>query len=135
MTVAIAVLIVAPSCSMNYPSRPEAESACREWQAQVAKVDYERELLGFEKITKFEQENPRPDGAFWDDEIIDWEEQKLAYAAKTIHESVAISPRYCQLEPEAPQFLGYENNVIKNGSYRDEAEKKGEWTVVRYFRY
>jgi len=36
---------------MNYPSRPEALSACREWQALKVKVDYECELLGFEKIT------------------------------------------------------------------------------------
>ena len=98
MAVAIAVLIVAPSCSMNYPSRSEAESACREWQAQESKVDYERELLGFEKRTKFEQENPRPVAAFWDDEIIEWEKQKLAYASKTIVESVAMSSRYCQSE-------------------------------------
>ena len=120
---------------MNYPSRSEAESACREWEGEEAKVDYERELLGFEKRTKFEQENPRPDAAFWDDEIIDWDKKKLAYASKKIIESVAISPRYCQSEQETSQILGYENNAIKNGSYRDEAGKKGEWTVVRYFRY
>lgn len=132
---AIVVLIVAPSCSTNYPSKSEAESACREWQGQQAKVDHERELLGFEKRTKFEQENPRPDAAFWDDEIIDWEKQKLAYASKTIRESVAISPRYCQSEQETSQFLGYENNAIKNGTYRDELGKKGEWTVVKHFRY
>ena len=132
---AFAVLIVAPSCSINYPSRSIAESACREWEAQEAKVDHERELLGFEKRTKFEQENPRPDAAFWDDEIIDWEKQKLAYASKTIRENVAISPRYCQSEQETSQFLGYENNAIKNGTYRDELGKKGEWTVVKHFRY
>ena len=135
LAVAIVVLIVAPSCSTNYPSKSEAESACREWQGQQAKVDHERELLGFEKRTKFEQENPRPDAAFWDDEIIDWEKQKLAYASKTIRESVAISPRYCQSEQETSQFLGYENNAIKNGTYRDELGKKGEWTVVKHFRY
>ena len=135
LIVAIAVLIVAPSCSMDYPSRSEAESACSEWESQEDKVDFERELLGFEKRTKYEQENPRPDAAFWDDEIINWEKKKLAYASKTIRESVAISPRYCQSEQETSQFLGYENNAIKNGSYRDEAGKKGEWTVVRHFRY
>ena len=129
------MLIVAPSCSINYPSRSEAENACREWEAQEAKVDHERELLGFEKRTKFERENPRPDAAFWDDEIIDWEKQKLAYASKTILESVAISPRYCQSEQESSQFLGYENNAIKKGIYRDEAGKKGEWAVVKHFRY
>ena len=123
MAVAIAVLIVAPSCSMNYPSRSEAESACREWQAQESKVDYERELLGFEKRTKFEQENPRPDAAFWDDQIIDWEKQKLAYASKTIVESVAMSSRYCQLEQDNSRFLGYENDAIKKRTYRDEAGK------------
>ncbi|WP_067094815.1 hypothetical protein [Synechococcus sp. MIT S9508] len=135
MAVAIAVLIVAPSCSMNYPSRSEAESACREWQAQEAKVDYERELLGFEKRIKFEQENPRPDAAFWDDQIIDWEKQKLAYASKTIVESVVMSSRYCQSEQENSRFLGFENDAIKKGTYRDEAGKKGEWRVVKNFRY
>ena len=135
LAVAIVVLIVASSCSTNYPSKSEAESACSEWQGQEAKVDHERELLGFEKRTKFEQENPRPDAAFWDDEIIEWEKQKLAYASKTIRESVAISPRYCQSEQETSQFLGYENNAIKNGTYRDELGKKGEWTVVKHFRY
>ena len=135
LAVAFAVLIVAPSCSINYPSRSIAESACRAWEAQEAKVDHERELLGFEKRTKFEQENPRPDAAFWDDEIIDWEKQKLAYASKTILQRFAISPRYCQPEQETSQVLGYENNAIKKGIYRDEPGKKGEWTVVKHFRY
>ena len=120
---------------MNYPSRSKAESACSEWEGQEAKFGYKRELLGFEKRTKFERENPRPDAAFWDDEIIDWDKKKLSYASKTIRESVAISPRYCQSEQETSQVLGYENNAIKNGTYRDEAGKKGEWTVVRHFRY
>ena len=67
--------------------------------------------------------------------IRDRDKKKLAYASKKIVESVAISPRYCQSEQDTSQFLGYENNAIKNGSYRDEAGKKGEWTVVRHFRY
>ena len=129
------MLIVAASCSMNYSSRSQAESACSEWKEQEAKVDYERELLGFEKRTKFERDNPRPDAAFWDDEIIDWDKQKSAYASETILESIAMSPRYCQSEQETSQVLGYENNAIKNGTYRDEVGKKGEWTAVRSFRY
>ena len=132
---AVVVLILTPSCSIGFSSRSDADSACREWESQVEKVGYERELLGFEKRTKFEQENPRPDAAFWDDEIIDWEKQKLAYASSPISETVAVSPRYCQAEPETSQFLGYENNAIKNGNYQDEVAQKGEWTVVKHFRY
>ena len=135
LVVTIVVVLMASSCSINYASRSDAENACREWEAQEAKVDYERELLGFEKRTKFEQENPRPKAAFWDDEIIDWEKDKLAYASKTIRESVAISPRYCQSDQETTQVLGFENKVIKNGIYRDEPGKKGEWSVVEHFRY
>ena len=135
LAVAIIVLVLVPSCSLNYPSRSEAESACSEWEGREGKLEYERELLGFEKRTKFEQENPRPDAAFWDDAIIDWEKRKLVYASKPIRENVAISPRYCQSEQETSQFLGYENEAIKNGTYQDEAGKKGEWTVVKHFRY
>ena len=62
------MMMVTAACSMDYPSRTEAESACDKWEASEKKVDYERELLGFEKRTKFEQDNPRPDAAFWDDE-------------------------------------------------------------------
>ena len=132
---AFVVLITVPSCSMGYPSRSEAESACSAWESQEDKVDYQRELLGFEKRTKFEQENPRPDAAFWDDEIMEWEKQKLAYASKMITETVAVSPRSCQEQQETSQFLGYENNAIKNGTYQDELGKKGEWIVVKHFRY
>ena len=120
---------------MNYSSRSEAQSACREWQAQEAKVDYERELLGFEKRIKFEKENPRPDAAFWDDEIIDWEKKKLAYTSKAIVESVAMSSPYCQSDQENLRFLGYENDAIKKRTYRDEVGKKGEWAVVKHFHY
>ena len=120
---------------MRYSSRSEAESACNEWEDQEDKVDYERELLGFEKRRKFEQDNPRPDAAFWDDAIIVWEKQKLDYASKTISEYVAISPRGCQEQLETSQFLGLENTVIKNGSYQDEPGKKGDWVVVKHFRY
>ncbi len=132
--VVFALTLIA-SCSMGFSSRPEAESACRQWQGQVETVGYKRELLGFEKRTKFEQENPRPDAAFWDDEIIDWEKQKLAYASTPISETVEMSPRYCQVDIETSQFLGYENNAIKNGTYQVEAGKKGEWMVVKHFRY
>ena len=123
------------SCSMNYPSRSEAETACSEWESDEEKVTYERELLGFEKRTKFESENPRPDAAFWDDEIRDWEKQKLAYASKPVRETVSISPRYCQEEQETSQFLGYENISIKNGTFQDEEGEKGEWIVKNHFRY
>lgn len=132
---AVVVLILIPSCSMGFSLRSEAESACSEWESQEDKVGYERELLGFEKRTKFEQENPRPEAAFWDDEIIDWEKKKLAYASLRISEPVAMSPRYCRLEQETSQFLGYENNAIKNGTYQDVEGKKGDWMVVKHFRY
>lgn len=132
---AVGVLILVPSCSMGYPSRSEAERACHEWESQEDKVEYERELLGFEKRRKFEQDNPRPDAAFWDDEIRDWEKQKLAYASKMVSETVAVSPRTCQEEQQTSQFLGYENNAIRNGSYQDEVGKKGQWTLVKHFRY
>ena len=134
LLVAFVVMLMA-SCSMNYSSRSEAEMACADWGSDAKKVTYERELLGFEKRTKFESENPRPDAAFWDDEIKDWEKQKLAYASKTVSESVSVSPRYCQEEQETSQFLGYENDAIKNGTYQDELGKKGEWAVKKHFRY
>ena len=118
---------------MNYPSRSEAESACREWQAQESKVDYERELLGFEKRTKFEQENPRPDAAFWDDQIIDWEKQKLAYASKTIVESVAMGSSYCQLEQENSRFLGYNNDAIKKRPIGMKRENRASGELLNIF--
>ena len=129
------MMMVTAACSMDYPSRTEAESACDKWEASEKKVDYERELLGFEKRTKFEQDNPRPDAAFWDDEIKEWEKQKLAFASESISETISINPRYCQEEEQTSQFLGYQNNEIKNGTYQDEVGKKGEWKVVRHFRY
>ena len=134
LVVAMVLMFIA-SCSLNYPSRSEAETACDQWESAQEKVTYQRELLGFEKRTKFEQENPRPDAAFWDDEIKDWEKQKLAYASKPVIETVSISPRYCQEEQQTSQFLGYENNAIKDGTYQDEEGKKGEWVVKKHFRY
>jgi len=46
---------------------------------QEANFDYERELLGFGKRTRFEKREPRPDEAFGKDEIIDWEKISLCF--------------------------------------------------------
>ena len=35
-----------------------ADQACNEWMSEENLLSYERELLGFEKRTKFEAENP-----------------------------------------------------------------------------
>ena len=76
-----------------------ADQACNEWMSEENLLSYERELLGFEKRTKFEAENPRPDAAYWDDEIIDWENRKAAYASQSITERKDISSRYCMDHP------------------------------------
>jgi len=119
----------------KHPSRLEAEKACLEWDAQEVSFNYERELLGFEKRQKFEQEHPRPDAAYWDDEIIEWDEQKKAYAETRVTEVETIGSRYCEDDQQSMQFLGYENDAVHQGTYQDLSGQKGEWRVVRRFRY
>lgn len=92
-------------------------------------------MLGFEKINKFEKENPRPNAAYWDDIIVDWEEEKNAYASKSIKENNRISSRYCLEDQDSSSVFGLENNSIKEGTYVDEEGKKGEWKTVKSFRY
>ena len=119
LTVSLFVAVCASSCSIKHSSRMHADQACNEWMSEENLLSYERELLGFEKRTKFEAENPRPDAAYWDDEVIDWENKKAAYASQPITESENISSRYCIDDLESMKFMGYENNAIKNGTYKD----------------
>ena len=135
LTVSLFVAVCASSCSIKHSSRMHADQACNEWMSEENLLSYERELLGFEKRTKFEAENPRPDAAYWDDEIIDWENRKAAYASQSITERKDISSRYCLDHPELNQFNGYENEVIKNGTYQDLPGEKGDWVLVKKFRY
>ena len=135
LTVSLFVAVCASSCSIKHSSRMHADQACNEWMSEENLLSYERELLGFEKRTKFEAENPRPDAAYWDDEVIDWENKKAAYASQPITESENISSRYCMDDSESMKFMGYENNAIKNGTYKDLPGEKGDWVLVKIFRY
>ena len=135
LTVSLFVAVCASSCSIKHSSRMHADQACNEWMSEENLLSYERELLGFEKRTKFEAENPRPDAAYWDDEVIDWENKKAAYASQPITESENISSRYCMDDSESMKFMGYENNAIKNGTYKDLLGEKGDWVLVKIFRY
>ena len=123
------------SCSIRYSSKTEAYKICEQWLSGEESISFERELVGFEKITKFEAENPRPDAAFWDDEIIDWEKQKAAYASQSITETMTISSRYCMHDPKLKRFIGYENKAIRDGTYEHLSEKKGDWETMKSFRY
>ena len=135
LTVSLFVAVCASSCSIKHSSRMHADQACNEWMSEENLLSYERELLGFEKRTKFEAENPRPDASYWDDEVIDWENKKAAYASQPITETENISSRYCMDDSESMKFMGYENNAIKNGTYKDLPGEKGDWVLVKIFRY
>ena len=47
--------------------------------------------------------------------------------------SVAISSRYCAVAVGKFSVLGYENDAIKKGMYRDEAEKRGTVQSLNIF--
>ena len=134
-TVVCVALVSASSCSFRYQSQAEADDACVGWISKDRQFSYERELLGFEKRTRFEKEYPRPTAAYWDNEIKDWEEQKAVYAAEPMTETKSISARYCAGDPESNQFVGYENSAVINGTYKDESDAKGEWKITKIFRH
>ena len=48
---------------------------------------------------------------------------------------VFIYSRYCKEETVGKQFLGYENWKVANRTYEDEDGKRGDFRVVKRFRY
>jgi hypothetical protein len=99
------LLLMLSSCSEDYPSKIEAESACRQWEVK------ELSLNGVKAET-----------ANW-------------VHLPAVNESNVITSRYCSDDQTLSQFLGFENKQIQNETWQDEQGKQGEWRVVKRFRY
>ena len=149
----------------KYPSMAEAESRCKEWEAKGRLLSYQRLLNSREikiqfkkqyrkpidkrpantKKTNIKQNIPNLNALYsgsppsldpslfdYDDEARALNAYQLANKDKTWDK---INARSCKLEHETKQYLGYENNSIKNGTYKDESGMRSMQKVVKHFRF
>jgi len=113
----------------------EAGLACYKWMDEVKKVKYEREMLTFEKSKAFEEIEMEPvHKSVLSKEHLGWYERRTDYLNSKKIIKVSKSYRSCYEENETRQFLGSENEAIKNGTW-DFRKNPGNPTIVKRFRY
>ena len=57
------------------------------------------------------------------------------FIAKHPTKATKIYSRMCEYEPKEKLFVGYENNKIQEGVWKDEDGMRGRMVKVKYFRY
>ena len=148
----IFLLASATACSANkniifLSSKKEAVEKCTEWANQGTTMSFERELSYLEKEKEFELNNPKPEGSISlrsstifgnlvvDRDLLDWFKDRENYTDTIIKVKEEFGSRFCKVDDRRNQTLGYENQAIKDGSYKDEEGRKGEPLIVKHFRF
>ena len=129
------VLLLQGLAGCNYPSMTEAGLACYKWMNEAKKVNYEREMLTFEKSKAFEEIEMEPiHRSVLSQEHQGWYKRRTDYLNSKKIIQVSICYRSCNVEKETRQFLGSENQAIKNGTW-DLRKNPGNPTIVKRFRW
>ena len=136
-------LILLGLVGCNYPSKEQAEIACDEWKEKGVTQDWikpysedERLTIIHSRATGIMQERYKmkfgrhPD---WDDGGPRPEDYDIA-KERFKEPQGSVSSRYCRLEKDTAQYLGYENNLIKNSEWVKD-EEEGDYKIVKQFRY
>ena len=129
------VLLLLGLAGCKYPSRIQADNACDEWKGRVSKATYIRDYTDSEiseAYEKVEKEYPYYEtaGVLQGDggkrrHMIELKSVRLAIK-KGITETK--NARWCRLEEDTNQYLGYEEK-------RDDKGKLFSTEIVKYFRY
>ncbi|MDA7491069.1 hypothetical protein N9A81_01185 [Synechococcus sp. AH-707-M23] len=130
-------------CSWGkYPSKIEAENKCKEWSANGRLLRYQRGITEEEELEKLKKSSTEP---LTSPDIRLMRLARYSYDLReglgektySVREKVwdKINARRCELELETNQYLGYENQLIKDGTYKAEFGKRGEAVVVKHFRF
>ena len=92
----------------HYSSNFEAKRACERWESQ------EKELSQIKYIKT---------------ETSDW------VHLQAVDQYNVITSRYCEEDRNNKKFVGFENFIIQNEIWENKKGRKGNWKVVKYFRF
>lgn len=148
----VVLLIGVSGCESKFPSRTQAIEECNEWEDKEVVVTYK--IKTGEKTTYGWFPEPEPpklsrqkfcmlkDDCRWAElpnpEHMDWIKRRNKFAKRTttpIYGTKTNRSRRCKEEKETNQILGYENQAIVDGTWKDELGKKGEFEIVKHFRW
>ena len=127
-----------------YSSKAEAFEECEDWKDSGNVVVYATNINIAEEASRFGLQNPAPtshssgstiDRLKFADRLYEWNQLVENFIAKHPTKAMKIYSRMCEYEPKEKLFVGYENNKIQEGVWKDEDGMRGRMVKVKYFRY
>ena len=127
-----------------YSSKAEAFEECEDWKDSGNVVVYATNINIAEEASRFGLQNPAPtshssgstiDQLKYADRLYEWNQLVENFLAKHPTKTMKVSSRLCDYEPKKQLFVGYENNQIQEGVWKNEQGMRGRMEEVKSFRY
>ena len=139
------VLLGLSACSQTYSSKVVALSTCNGWAEQGPSINYEETLSREDALEVFRKKNPEPEegfmeslgNAFMEQEgrLDKWNRDFERYLYTNPTQELTVEAYSCVEEDKTREVLGYANNSISDGTWKNEDGQRGYKKIVRYFRY
>ncbi len=129
----VVLLMALSGCWAKHSSKAEALEKCNEWQSKGKEINYEQEMTWKEKFWGFNKTDPEPSIETQDWE--EWFEKRKRYFASNPTKKISVAARECKHALNTKQVLGYENQAVSKGVWKNEEGLRGEWVIVKRFRY
>ena len=127
-----------------YSSKTEAFEECERWIDQGRVIIYATDINIAEEASRFSLVHPTPlshsSGSTigqlkYADRLYEWNQLVENFLAKHPTKTMKVSSRLCEYEPKKQLFVGYENNKIQEGVWKNEEGMRGRMEEVKSFRY
>jgi hypothetical protein len=127
-----------------YSSKTEAFEECERWIDQGRIIIYATDINIAEEASRFSLAHPTPlshsTGSTigqlkYADRLYEWNQLVENFLAKHPTKTMKVSSRLFEYERKKQLFVGYENNQIQEGVWKNEEGMRGRMEEVKSFRY
>ena len=127
-----------------YSSKAVAFEKCEEWKDKGNVVVYNTNINIAEEASRFNIEHPKPSSVSFGstidklkqaDRLYDWNQSVKNFLTNHPSKEIKVNSRICDYEPDLKMFVGYENRLIQEGTWKDEDGMRGKIVKVIFFRY
>ena len=128
-----------------FSSKTEAFAQCEDWKDEGKAIVYQVEINIAEAASRFSLDHPAPkpvssassvkEKLEYADKVYQWDQSVENFLAKQPKKTIKVHSRLCEYEPRNQAFIGYENKLIQEGTWKNEDGMRGHMVGVKSFRY
>ena len=128
-----------------FSSKTEAFSQCEDWKDEGKVIVYQVEINIAEAASRFSLDHPAPRPAssgstakeklLYADKVYKWNQSVDKFLAKQPKKTIKVHSRLCEYKPHDQAFIGYENKLIQEGTWKNKDGMRGHMVEVKSFRY